>query len=166
MITYPQWKLRRRLLAGAGMLVACLFAVIAIKAFAQVAGSRTLPVVWNIGDAGAQATWLPIQSVVDAGTATSTPIAFSTTNGTEGSLYSYFSFVAVSGTQPATGKLCVIEGIGPTQTSDAGCVALDGGPGPFVLKVAPTPAPMVEYLYTPGSTEDGGFIVGSAHTCN
>ena len=165
MLTYPQWKFRRRLLGAAGIFAACLVAVMAFEALAQVAGSRTVPVVWNQGDAG-QGTWLQIPFAVDAGSATSLAIPFSTTNGTQGSLYSYFSFVPVSGTQPATGTLCVIEGLTATQTSDAGCVGLDGGPGPFVLKVSPTSAPIVEFLYTPGAHADGGNIVGAAHTCN
>ena len=165
MLTYPQWKFRRRLLAGSGIFCACFIAIVAIRALGQVAGSRTVPVVWNIGDAGQQASWLPISNAIDAGSATSIAIPFSTTNGTQGSAYTYFSVVPVTGSI-ADGYLCMLEGIGPSQVSDAGCVLLDGGVGPYILKSAATPAPLIEFNYTPGSHADGGYIVGTSHTAN
>ena len=164
MLTYPQWKFRRRLLGAAGIFAACLVAVVAFKALAQVAGSRTVPIIWQLTSDGGGQSWLPV-SDVDAGGLASVPVAFSTTNGTQGSAYCYSKVVPVAGSI-ANGYLCLLQGLGPGQTSDAGCTILDGGVGPFVLISSQTPAPAFQLSYTPGANDDGGYIVSNCHTAN
>lgn len=135
-------------------------------------GARTTKVLWNLqGDAG-QASWLPINNALDAGTETSQPIPFETTSGGPGGVWAYAAASTGSGAL-VVGTLCLLEGdsdIGfsnvPTINGVAACQTLDGGVGPYAWDTGPLHAGSFEFTYTPTAGSDGGFVYVTAHTTN